>query len=77
MDFVGRWARVFSRSSGVERTLVAAQLGLVQVCCGICCCESCVVVGSGSGCDGLRLVMCEVSLGSDSWEVARSDMLTT
>ena len=75
MDFVGRWARVYSRSSGVERTLAAAQLVLLQVCCGICCCESCVVVGSG--CDGLRLVMCEVSLGSDSWEVARSDMLTT
>ena len=75
MDFVGRWARVVSRSSGVERTLAAAQLVLLQVCCGISCCESCVMVGSG--CDGLRLVMCEVSLGCGSWEVARSDMLTT
>ena len=32
MDFVGRWARVFSRSSGVERTFAAAQEGLLQVC---------------------------------------------
>jgi hypothetical protein len=75
MDFVGRWAKVFSRSSGVERTLAAAQLGLLQLCCGMCCCESRVVVGSG--CDDLRLVMCEVSLGRGSREGVRSDMLTT
>lgn len=32
MEVVGRWVRVVSRSSGVERTLLSAQLGLVQVC---------------------------------------------
>ena len=62
MEGVGRWERVSSRSSGVERTFAAAQWGLEQVCCGVYWCGfSVVVVGSGS--DGLRLVMWEVSLG--------------
>jgi hypothetical protein len=64
MEVVGRWERVSSRSSGVERTLAAAQWGLEQVCWGMYWCGFSGVVGSGS--DGLRLVMCEVSLGMGS-----------
>jgi hypothetical protein len=64
MEGIGRWVRVVSRSSGVERTFLTAQLGLVQVCCGTDGIDSSVVTGGGS--DGLRLVMCEVSLGRGS-----------
>jgi hypothetical protein len=62
MEVVGRWRRMISRSSGVERTSLAAQWGLEQVCWGMYWCD-CSVVVVGSGSDGLRLVMCEVSLG--------------
>ena len=63
MEGVGRWERVSSRSTGVERTFAAAQWGLEQVCCWVYWCGFSVVVVVGSGSDGLRLVMCEVSLG--------------
>lgn len=65
MAFVGRWARMDSRSSGVERTFWAAQEGPLQVCWGMCCWGCSVVIGCGCD-DGLRLVMCEVSLGKGS-----------
>ena len=64
---------MFSSSSGVERSFWAAQLGLLQVCWGRCCCFGCCSLSTGGG---LRLVMCEVSVGrgSSRWGV-RSDML--